>query len=116
MILYKQFTFSSAHKLDNYNDKDANIHGHTYTLSVGLKGDLQANGIVYDLDKIQTIVKENVLNYIDHSYLNETILQPTVENVTIWIWRKLSDKMPLHEIKLEETPTVFAVYHGEHEI
>ena len=36
MLIYKEFTFDSAHKLPNVPDghKCKNLHGHTYKLTV----------------------------------------------------------------------------------
>ena len=113
MILCKEFTFSAAHKLQDYIDKDVNLHGHNYSLIVCVNGKVNSNGFVYDTRKINSAIKENVLDILDHKYLNDIIKQPSLENVCIWIWQQLSKKIPLEEVKLYENPTLYAVYRGE---
>lgn len=115
MIICKEFTFSSAHKLHDYIDKDANLHGHNYVLIVCVKGKIKTTGFVYDTRDINTIIKDKILNVIDHKYLNDFIKQPSLENVCIWIWQHLIDKLPLEEIKLYENPALYVSYRGNDE-
>jgi 6-pyruvoyltetrahydropterin/6-carboxytetrahydropterin synthase len=50
---------------------------------------------------------------LDHSYLNEMIDNPSAENIAIWIWQRLKQDLPLHEIRVFETTTSFVTYRGE---
>jgi 6-pyruvoyltetrahydropterin/6-carboxytetrahydropterin synthase len=114
MIICKEFTFDAAHKLENYEGKCANLHGHTYRLQVFVKGPVQENGLVLDFVDLKRIVKENVLDKLDHKFINDVLKkQSSAENISIWIWDQLKDSLPLHEIRLWETPTSFAIYSGE---
>jgi 6-pyruvoyltetrahydropterin/6-carboxytetrahydropterin synthase len=114
MIISKEFVFDSAHKLDWHRGKCKNLHGHTYKLQVSVKGNLSEQGIVIDFADLDKIVKEKVIEILDHRLLNEIIPNPTAENLSIWIWDKLKDNLKgLCEIKLWETPKSFAVYSGE---
>ncbi len=110
MILCKEFTFDSAHQLKNYVGNCANLHGHTYRLQISIQGPVQENGLVLDFKELKKHVKKNVLDIIDHKYLNDVIDQPSAENIAIWIWKQLKDSLPLYEIKLWETPTSFVIY------
>ena len=112
MIICKQFTFDSAHKLENYVGECAFLHGHTYKLQIYIKGTVQKNGLVLDFKDLKSIVKKNVLDRVDHKYLNEIIAQPSAENMSIWIWDQLKGSLPLYEIRLWETPTSFVIYSG----
>ena len=42
--------------------------------------------------------------------------QPSTENLVIFIWEQLCDKIPangsLHKIKLRETPSIYTEYYG----
>ena len=114
MIIGREFSFDAAHKLDWYNGKCKNLHGHTYKLIVLVKGDLNENGIIIDFKELDDIVKKEVMDILDHSYLNEVIKNPTAENICVWIWDKLKNKIiGLYEIKLWETADSFAVYNGD---
>lgn len=112
MIICKEFTFDSAHKLTNDNGECANLHGHTYRLQVYVKGEVQEKtGYVQDLKEIKQVVKKNILDRLDHTYLNDTIDNPSVENVSVWIWNQLKSDLPLlYEVRLWETPTSFGIY------
>ena len=113
MQITKEFSFDAAHKLEWHSGKCKNLHGHTYKLLVTLEGDLNENGIVLDFGDIKKIVKENVMEKLDHSFLNDTIPNPTVENIIIWIWEHLNPHLPsLYELKLHETPTSSVIYKG----
>jgi 6-pyruvoyltetrahydropterin/6-carboxytetrahydropterin synthase len=114
MIVCKEFTFDAAHKLTNDNGKCANLHGHTYKLQICVKGNVaQETGYVQDFKEIKKIVNTLVLDLLDHSYLNETIDNPSAENVSIWIWQRLKADLPLlYELKLWESPDNFSIYSG----
>lgn len=109
----KTFTFDAAHKLNDYNGLCANLHGHTYKLHVTVTGKVLASGMIIDFAIIKKIVKKQVIDKLDHTYLNDTIKQPTAENITLWIWDQLHKKLPqISEIKLWETPTSYITYKG----
>jgi 6-pyruvoyltetrahydropterin/6-carboxytetrahydropterin synthase len=113
MIVTKVFTFEAAHKLEGYDGKCANLHGHRYKLEVSVKGDVGADGMVMDFKEIKKIVQEMVISKLDHGYLNDVIKVPTAENIVIWVWDRLKDKLNLHELKLWETENSFVVYCGD---
>lgn len=117
MKIAKEFTFDSAHRLPGYKGSCANLHGHTYKLRIYIKGPISKNGMVMDFSKLKKIVKKEVLDKLDHAYLNKIIKQPTAENILVWVWKKLAPKLNKNKILLTklilwETPTSFAVYEG----
>ena len=116
MLATKIFTFDSAHQLKDYQGQCANLHGHTYILHVTVKGEIKADGLVIDFAIIKKIVKKQIMESLDHKYLNDIISQPSAENIAVWIWNKLDKKMPLYEIKLWETPTSYVTYQGEENV
>lgn len=114
MYLTCEYLFDSAHKLENHPGKCKNLHGHTYRLQVSVQGKLnEKTGMIIDFCELQKIVEKNVLDILDHSYLNEIIKNPTAENVSIWIWKKLEKSLNLVEIKLWENPNSCVVYNGK---
>lgn len=108
----KIFHFDSAHKLNDYFGACANLHGHTYELHVTVTGNAFDNGMVIDFKDLKQIVKENVISKLDHSFLNDIVVQPTAENLAIWIWGQLYGKIPVTSIKLYETPDSYVTYNG----
>lgn len=114
MIIAKEFTFDSAHKLSWHNRKCKNLHGHTYRLQVRVKRNLNKKGIVLDFGDMKEIIKIDIIEKLDHRYLNDIIKNPTVENMCLWIWKRLKPKIKgLYEVRLWETPSSFAIYNGK---
>ena len=67
------------------------------------------------------MVEQFVLHIIDHSQIEKDLSyfvdrQPSTENMVIFIWNQIADKIPspatLHSIKLRETPTIYTEYFG----
>lgn len=136
----KKFSFDMAHALDGYDGPCKNIHGHTYTLSVTLKGQVinengnPKNGMVLDFSVLKKIVTETILAHYDHalvlnenaSYSRSEVIsnefekvilspyQPTCENLLLHYVEILQayfkDAIQLSEVKLEETPGSYAVW------
>lgn len=134
VYLTKRITFSAAHRLYNPNfsaEKNASVfdkcnnpnwHGHNYTLEVTICGtpDIET-GYLIDLKKLKTIIKENIIDKVDHKNLNLDVdflrgIIPTVENLAVAFWNELKDKIPqgkLYKIKIFETENNFIEYYGE---
>ncbi len=91
MQVTKEFTFDSAHFLPRYYGKCEKMHGHTYKLLVTVEGAVGENGLVIDFVILKKIVKERVLNQLDHQVLNDVLDIPSAENTAIWIWDQLFD-------------------------
>lgn len=65
--------------------------------------------MVMDFADLETIVRSEVLDRLDHQYLNDIIDNPTCERVVAWIWTALSRALPLlNRIRLWETDTACA--------
>ncbi|MEO5943633.1 MAG: 6-carboxytetrahydropterin synthase [Ferruginibacter sp.] len=127
--------FNAAHKLYNpawsreKNDEvfgkcaNENWHGHNFELYVTVKGEPDAEtGFVFDAKKLSLIIKENVLEKLDHKNLNVDVAFMkdkicSIENLITAIWHQLVPHVPasikLHSLKLYETPRIFVEYFGE---
>ena len=102
MLVTKEFTFDAAHYLPNYYGKCENLHGHTYRLQVTVEGPVLSNGMVVDFVLLKHIVKERILNNVDHRCLNDQFPNPTTELICIWIWDELNDITTLMEKALKD--------------
>lgn len=129
--------FSAAHRLYNpqWNDKIneevydkcANLHGHghNYILEVVVCGAIDpATGYVIDLKLLKRIIREHVIDKLDHKHLNYDVdflhgVIPTAENIAVAVWRQLFLKIPggcrLFSVKIYETENNYAEYKGEDE-
>ncbi len=118
MIIFKQFTFDSAHFLPHVPDghKCKEIHGHTYHLTIFLEGPLDPElGWVMDFGDLKKSVGA-VIDRLDHKFMNEIpgLENPTCEHISMWLWNQIKPGVPqLHKIELYETPTSGAIYSGE---
>lgn len=115
----REFTFDSAHHLHCYEGKCVSLHGHTYRLQVIMCGETDERGIVIDFADMKRIVKERVLQKLDHRYLNEVLppMNTTAENMVVWIYEQVAAGLQaespfahvtLEEVKLWETPSSYA--------
>lgn len=127
--------FNAAHKLFNTawsvekNEEvfgkcaNQNWHGHNYELLVTVKGHPHPDtGFVYDVKKLSTIIKDEIIEKLDHRNLNMDVdfmrgQMCSTENLAIAIWQQLVPHLPegvqLHCIKLYETPRIYVEYFGE---
>ena len=126
--------FNAAHKLYNpgwspeKNDEvygkcaNENWHGHNFELYVTVKGEPDPEtGFVFDVKKLSGIVKEHVIEKLDHKNLNIDVefmkgKLCSIENLVIALWAALAPHLPetvqLHCLKLYETPRIFVEYFG----
>src|SRR3974390_696448 len=74
-------------------------HGHNYTLEVTVKGSVDPrSGFVVDLKQLKDIMNREVLDAMDHRFLNKEVPEfftrvPTTENLAIAIWQRLESKL-----------------------
>lgn len=97
-------------------------HGHNYTLELTVKGEVDSKtGFVMDLKDLKEILNREVLDVMDHRFLNKEVPEfakniPTTENIAISIWKRLEGKLTvakLHRVRVYETPDLFVDYCGE---
>lgn len=113
MLVTKEFCFDGAHNLSGYRGKCEKLHGHTWTVQVTIEAPVKENGLAFDFVELKKIVEERAISFLDHTYLNEVIDNPSAENIAMWIWGRLEGELPLFEIKVYETPTSFVTYRGD---
>jgi 6-pyruvoyltetrahydropterin/6-carboxytetrahydropterin synthase len=114
MRISKQFRFEAAHVLPHHPGKCSRLHGHSYRLEVVVEGPIQASGpaagMVEDFDEIAKVVREHVIEALDHRSLNDVLENPTSELIVLWIWKRLAPHLPgLAELVLWETATACAI-------
>ncbi|MGA7401173.1 MAG: 6-carboxytetrahydropterin synthase, partial [Candidatus Sulfotelmatobacter sp.] len=99
-----------------------NGHGHNYTLEVTVKGEVDPrSGFVVDLKQLKDVMHREVLDAMDHRFLNKEVPEflhqiPTTENIAIAIWQRLVTKLEhakLHRVRVYETPDLFVDFYGE---
>jgi 6-pyruvoyltetrahydropterin/6-carboxytetrahydropterin synthase len=129
--------FNAAHKLYNPNWSEeknaemfgpcanANWHGHNFELITTVKGDPDPEtGFVIDLKALSVLIKEEIIEKVDHKNLNLDVdfmegKMASCEILVMEFWKILAPKIKeisesgeLHSLKLYETPRNFVEYFG----
>lgn len=133
MLITRRATFSASHSCYNpkltpeqnlalYGERpDSHGHGHNYVVEVTLEGEPDpVTGMVYDLKRLKEVIEREVIEPMDHRFLNREAppfdtIPPTPENLAREIWRRLepSLKLPgarLHSVRLHETEDLTVEY------
>ena len=101
-----------------------NGHGHNYTLEVTVKGEVDPrSGFVVDLKRLKEVLTREVLDAMDHRFLNKEVPEfssriPTTENLAIAIWQRLISKLnkaQLHRVRVYERLTCLSISTVKHE-
>lgn len=128
-IINRRATFSASHRywLDELDEAENQRlfgagsrfpgHGHNYVLYVSLEGELDQYGMVENLSTVKKVIKQEVISQLDYGYLNDAWAEfketlPTTENIARVIWHRLAPHLPLVNIKLYESPELWADYQG----
>jgi 6-pyruvoyltetrahydropterin/6-carboxytetrahydropterin synthase len=114
--------FAAAHRLLNFQGKCEQLHGHNWKVEVFLRAArLDSAGLVRDFGEIKAITHE-VLNGLDHHYLNELFPfkeeNPSSEHIARYLFHELSrrlndDRAQVSKISVWESDSACATYLGE---
>ena len=135
IYITRRETFNAAHRLRREdwsatkNEEvfgkcsNKNWHGHNFELFVTIKGiPSQETGFVMNLKDLGEIIKENVIEKVDHKNINLDVpfmkgKISSTENLAIGIWEQMENLIKakggqLVKIKLVETENNFVEYFG----
>jgi 6-pyruvoyltetrahydropterin/6-carboxytetrahydropterin synthase len=136
MLLTRKAEFSASHVCRNpaWSDEEnsrvygtnanPNGHGHNYVVEVTVEGPPDpVTGMVFDLKILKEILNQEVVEPMDHRFLNKEVhpfehVVPTTENIVIEVWRRLNSRLTqagahLRNVRLYETQDLFVDYGGE---
>jgi len=136
IYLTRRESFSASHRMfsPEWSDEEnfrvfgkcsnPNWHGHNYVLFVTVKGGIRPeNGFVINMNILKQIIKDKVVDKMDHRNLNLDVdfmkgKIATTENLAIAIWNQLRDAVEkegalLHCVRIEETENNSIEYYGE---
>lgn len=82
--------FSAAHRLRDYHGKCERLHGHNYKVRVAARADRpRKGGMVIDFGDLKKAATE-VIEKLDHGYLNEIPpfdqIEPSAENIARFVF------------------------------
>jgi len=135
MRITRRERFNAAHRLyrkDWSEEKNLEVfgkcsnpnwHGHNHTLFVTVEGNVDSEtGFVINLKRLSKIIKEKVIDKMDHKNLNLEVdfmkdMIVSTENIAIAIWNALDPEIKkvganLYCIKLVETENNYIEYFG----
>ena len=135
VYITRRETFNAAHRLfrPEWSDEEnlrvfgkcsnPSWHGHNYILYVTVKGPVNPEtGFVVNLKTLSKIIREQVIEKIDHMNLNTQVdfmkgLIISSENIAIAIWDVLEPQLrplgiELHCVKIVETENNSVEYYG----
>lgn len=135
LTLTRRERFNAAHKLyrDDWSEArneevfgkcaNKNWHGHNYELFVTVTGEMNPDtGFIIDLKDLSDLLKEKVIEPLDHRNLNLDVpfmkgKMASTEILAIEIWNQISEEIKtlganLYCIKLVETENNFVEYFG----
>ncbi len=134
LVLERSYTFAASHRyfrpewtLEKNHavfGRCANFpaHGHNYRLTVRVSGLLDPEtGFVADLPALDSLVKKQVIDRLDHAHVNEALPEfapgkaiPTSENLAIWIAATIAAALPpanvLEEVRLAEDDRLASIW------
>ncbi len=134
VYITRRETFSAAHRLYNPawsdernmavfgNDANPHGHGHTYTLEVTVRGEVDPEtGMVLDLRDLRDTIRSTIIAKVDHANLNLDVdflhgTIPSAENIVVACWQQLQPALigaQLYRLRLWESENNSVEYYGE---
>jgi 6-pyruvoyltetrahydropterin/6-carboxytetrahydropterin synthase len=132
MLITRRAEFSASHicRLESLSDSqnrelfgeeaNPNGHGHNYVLEVSVEGTPDpVTGMVIDLKELKDVIEAEIVNPMDHRFLNYEVepfgnVVPTTANLAKEIWRRLDiglgrrfDSALLARVRLFETSDLY---------
>lgn len=114
--------FAAAHRLRDFKGKCEQLHGHNWKVEVFIRAaQLDSAGLVRDFGEIKAVTHE-VLDGLDHHYLNELSPfqeeNPSSEHIARYLFHQLSrrlndDRARVSKISVWESDTSCAAYFEE---
>lgn len=114
MIVCRDFDFEASHQLPLHPGRCRRLHGHSYRLRVACEAPIDVRtGIAIDFGDIKQVVRDRVVDALDHTHLNDLLPQPSAENVCVWAWERLAAVgLPVVELTLWESRSCCVIYRG----
>ena len=117
-LVAKELVFDSAHFITDHPDKCANLHGGRYNLLVKVRDQIDPDtGFVVDYGYLKAVVKQKVIDLLDHKSVNLADLslgwRSSTELINLFIWEQLIDYLPnLYELQTYETAQSYCCFRG----
>ncbi|SMC25197.1 preQ(0) biosynthesis protein QueD [Desulfacinum hydrothermale DSM 13146] len=114
--------FAAAHNLRNFRGRCENLHGHNWKVEVVVRGDrLDQAGVLLDFGELKQATRQ-VLQQVDHQYLNDLPYfkerNPSSEHIARFLFESLAaringDHRWVFSVSAWESKDSCATYYGE---
>ncbi|MFO7811869.1 MAG: 6-carboxytetrahydropterin synthase QueD [Pelovirga sp.] len=112
-------SFAAAHNLLHYQGDCENLHGHNWKVEVTVSAeDLDKSGLGIDFKILKKHTRE-VMNYLDHKYLNDLDafkdISPSSEQIARFIFEQIEKSLQAYEVIVQkvtvwESDNAYAAY------
>ena len=112
-------SFAAAHNLLHYQGDCENLHGHNWKVEVTVSAEsLDKSGLGIDFKILKKHTRE-VMNYLDHKYLNDLEafknISPSSEQIARFIFEQLEKSLQEYEVIVQkvtvwESDNAYAAY------
>lgn len=112
-------SFAAAHKIVGYKGKCEELHGHNFLVEVFISGEkLGDDGLLVDFKILKDCLKD-VLNDLDHKYINEIKFfaerASSAEYIAMYIYEAFKERITgkdvlLKEVRVWESEKAWAAY------
>jgi len=112
-------SFAAAHRLEGYRGKCEELHGHNFVVEVLIAGEkLGTDGLLVDFKIIKDHL-HNVLERLDHKYLNDIAFfadrASSAEYIAMYVYGEIQkifrqENVSLKEVRVWESEKAYAAY------
>ena len=112
-------SFAAAHNLLHYQGDCENLHGHNWKVEVTVSAEsLDKSGLGIDFKILKKHTRE-VMNYLDHKYLNDLEafkdISPSSEQIARFVFEQLEKSLQEYEVIIQkvtvwESDNAYAAY------
>lgn len=112
-------SFAAAHNLLHYQGDCENLHGHNWKVEVTVSAeDLDKSGLGIDFKILKKHTRE-VMNYLDHKYLNDLDafkdISPSSEQIARFIFEQIEKSLQEYQVIVQkvtvwESDNAYAAY------
>lgn len=113
-------TFSAAHRIEDYDGKCEELHGHNFLVEVLFTGDsVGRGGMLVDFTILKNYLK-NILDTLDHKYINKIPFfrerASSSEYLAVYIFNELKKlikekEVTMKEVRVWESEKTYAAYY-----
>lgn len=99
-------SFAAAHNLLHYQGDCENLHGHNWKVEVTVSTEmLDKSGLGIDFKILKKHTRE-VMNYLDHKYLNDLDafkgISPSSEQIARFIFERVEESLNDYEVTVDK--------------